>query len=413
MHYLKQFIVEPENESLLIAEAFGIQEGWVNKIVDIELPDILPTITLITGDSGCGKSTLLKMIGQPPSIIIPATPLHTWGSTEEESLKLLNIVGLNDASLFVLKYNQLSDSQQARARMYYCLCKHLQFLGIDEFLSTLDRTTAQALAFSFQKAIRKNKLKLVVATAHTDLVKYLQPDLIIAGKAFPSRWTLSTRKDEIYNPFFVNIFQQTKLEYRLSSLGELHYKGKYTGGRQEYFCAKINDEIVGWLVGKLLPGTTQYRIARLVVHPTYRGCGIGQQLIKYYLNIHPDCDVVSAMATFNPVFEHAGMQRVADVVIKPPSMLKEIPLSPLQWASKKECFKLMQDKKYRNLISSFASSQFVNPGGRFNGCSNRKQELITFVKNNSQAASAVLWGMRPHKMAKYVGPTNKNFKKLE
>jgi ABC-type ATPase with predicted acetyltransferase domain len=409
MRYLKEFIVTPENQSLLVAEAFGIQEGWQNKIVDVELPDVLPPIVLITGESGCGKSTLLKMLGSVTDVSIPDTPLHAWAETEEESLCLLNAVGLNDASLFVLRFNQLSDSQQARARMYLYLCRKLKILFVDEFLSTLDRKTAKALAFSFQKTLRKEKVNLIAATAHEDLSEYLQPDLLVVGRAFPSRWIVIENQSAISKPFQISIEQRDKSAYREHTLGEIHYKGKYTGGKQEYLSASVGGEIVGWLVGKILPGTSQHRISRVVVHPTYRGCGVGQLLIGDYMRLHPDCDTVAAMARFNPVFERAGMTRVKDVIITPPSQLKSIPLTSLQWASKQACFDLMAEEKYRVLVAPFASTQYVNPGGSLNGNKDRKTALSVLVKTNQSAAAAVLWGLRPRTMAKYVGPKHKEF----
>lgn len=411
MKYLKEFVVAPENSSLLIAEAFGIQEGWKNKIVDVELPDVLPAITLITGESGCGKSTLLKMLGDITSFVLPITPLHIWGPNEEESLQLLNAVGLNDASLFVLKYNQLSDSQQARARMYLAMCQPSKVLVIDEFLSTLDRNTAQALAYSFQKILRKKNIRLIAATAHNDLEGYLQPDLTIVGKAFPSRWNVIHKTSTGLNPFSIVLEQHDKRKYKEHSLGEIHYKGKYSGGKQEYFSASIDGEIVGWLVGKVLPGTKQHRISRVVVHPTYRGCGIGQKLIQKYMKLYPDCDVVAAMARFNPVFEKAGMKRVNDITIKPPKkLLANIPLTPLEWSSRQKCLDLMSDIEYRKLVVPFASTQFVNPGGRLNGLTvTRKLSVAYLVLDDSTAAASVLWGLRPRTMAKFVGPQHKEY----
>ena len=407
-HFEKEFIVTPENQSLLVAEAFGLQEGWVNKIVDVRLPRELPAVVLITGDSGCGKSTLLKMIGEPTKVDIPGLPLHSWATSEEESLRLLNVVGLNDASLFVLHFEQLSDSQQARARMYAALCQKKKVLIVDEFLSTLDRKTARALSFSFQKIIRKEEIHLVVATAHDDLENYLQPDLVVSGKSFPSRWSVSERVFPVTNPFEILIEQTSKEAYRESRLGEIHYKGKYTGGKQEYFSAKIGGEIVGWLDGKIIPGSTQHRISRLVTHPTYRGCGVGQKLVRHYLSLHPDCDVVAAMAKFNPVFEKAGMKRVGDVVNPAHKELKEIPLTSAEWSSKKACFALVGDVKYRELVAPFATTQYINPGGRLNGSENRKDGLVALVMNNQVMAASVLWGLRPKSMAKFVGPSHKD-----
>ena len=176
----------------------------------------------------------------------------------------------------------------------------------------------------------------------------------------------------------------------------------------------MNGEIIGWVVGTQLR-TGGYRIARVVVHPTYRGCGVGQQLIRYYLGMHPDADTVAAMARFNPVFERAGMRRVADVDIAAPDYLRTIPLTVGQWASKKECQNLIvRNPKYRALVVANAAKlgRDTHPGGVYPGTEGSPYKSLEdcFRKNDVLAAQA-LWRIRPRKMAKYVGPAHKLFQK--
>jgi ABC-type lipoprotein export system ATPase subunit/GNAT superfamily N-acetyltransferase len=437
-NYKVAFPVSPENSSLLVAEAFGIFPGWVNTVVDVQLPEELPAITLITGESGCGKSTLLThkngLALQITPFAAPSTPLHGWAKTDEESLRLLNAVGLNDASLFVLKYNQLSDSQRARAHMYLWLCNGVKTLVIDEFLATLDRKTAQALAFSFQKMLRREGIKLVAVTAHDDIVPYLQADLVVRGTAFPSDWKTVQRTDSIKNPFSECIAvrqeqapsehetpggmncQRSRIEgcdcahprisispgkdaYRESRLGEIHYKGKYIGGRQEYFSARLGAQIVGWLVGTVTR-SGGYRIARVVVHPTYRGCGVGQRLIKAYIKARPKCDTVAAMARFNPVFERAGMRRLDDIKISPPKILANIGISALEWASPLGCEKFLSEHaSWHKLVVDNCDTFKVDlhPGGR----PLTREALRKYLTIPEHAAYA-LWKTRPRTLAKYI-----------
>ena len=180
----KVFTVKPHRDASFIAEAFGIEAGYNNVILDgVELPDDLPSVTYVTGESGCGKSTLLKEIGGITyNYNIPKEPLFKWGEDESETLKYLSLVGLGDAVLFMSHYDELSDSQQYRARLFLELMSDKKLIVIDEFLSTLDRMTAKPVAYCFQKAVRRLGKKLVVATAHDDLEEYLQPDLLVKGK---------------------------------------------------------------------------------------------------------------------------------------------------------------------------------------------------------------------------------------
>jgi ABC-type lipoprotein export system ATPase subunit/GNAT superfamily N-acetyltransferase len=453
------FPIEPENQSLLVAEAFGIESDWIKKIADITLPSFLnlPGITLITGESGCGKSCLLRNIAPLSEFKDTKIPLHRWATSDEESLRLLNSVGLNDASLFLLRYHELSDSQQARARMYYWLCQKQKTIVVDEFLSTLDRETAKALAFSFQKMLRRENVRLIAATAHNDVESYLQPDLVIRGTAFPSDWKVEWPiKVADFYPFDVRIQQEQEKSnndtpggtvrdkngdivgtvakcvkaygrgnyekkkksgewivsispgkdvYKKNRLGELHYKGKYVGGTQEFISAKIGDRIVGWLVGAK-QRTGNFRIARVVVHPTYRSCGIGQRLVRFYLNLRPDVDTVAAMARFNPVFQKAGMKRVKDVELSPPSFLKKLPLTPLQWANKQSCRNVLNTPAYLKIVLDNADKlgTDIHPGGE------KPKDMRDYFKNHLDAAATSVWRHRPKKMAKYVGPQHPLYK---
>ena len=58
------------DEAIEIGESFGIDEGFINNVIDIELPDILPRLVYITGESGCGKTTLLNSLGNETKIFI-------------------------------------------------------------------------------------------------------------------------------------------------------------------------------------------------------------------------------------------------------------------------------------------------------------------------------------------------------
>lgn len=408
-HIERSYLIEPDQESAEIAEAFGIEAGYEKQIVDVELPAELPQITYVTGESGCGKTTLLRELGgdiEPPSV--PNTPLYTWADDTESALRLLSQVGLGDATLFVSRYSELSDSQQFRAKLYHRLLNTDGTIYVDEFLSTLDRETAKPVAYVFGKVCRRLDRKIVVSEPHDDLEEYLQPDLVIRGRAFPSRWNIYSRDSEAENPFWDDYYIEEKDAdwYNNCRLGELHYKGKYTGGVKEHWACYHDNMLVGLLVSTYRMWDEGRRISRLVTHPSYRGCGAGQYLVNNYLDEFPAADTVAAMAKYNPVFERAGMERVEDSERKPPSGIKSeldgAGFDRDSWFSKEYCINFMEDRENREMIAQYADeiSYFVSPGGDYLDESEVREKLLS----EPQTSGRVLWNIRPKSMAKFVGP---------
>lgn len=406
----KTFEVSTRTTSPMLAEAFGLDMGFLNVVIPpLRLPSPLPQITYITGESGAGKSTLLSLYGGPSPIDVPASPLWAWGNTEEETLAVLSACGLGDAVLFSATYATLSDSQKMRATVAWLLLSDVEELRIDEFLSTLDRRTACAVAFCIQKAIRRTKKRLIAASAHDDIVSYLQPDIVVAGEAFPSRWSVTATKDYSY-PFTIAIEQQDKFWYRHSRLAELHYRGKYTGGPKEYFSAMIDGREVGLLVSKYRPGSKDgRRIARLVTHPSYRGIGVGVALVRHYLSLFPDTDTVASMARFVPVFEKAGMRRVKDTIQTPPTDIRvrllEFGFDESLWWSKQYCLAIAEDNALRQCLAPIFVAKGVGyriaPGGKKSLPDSDTQALII---RHAPTCGRLIYEARPKHMARFVGP---------
>lgn len=410
MKIKKSFPFEPKVESSLITEAFGIDFGFTREICDIDIPDDFE-ILYITGESGCGKTTIMRELvkGYENQQIPIHKPLFKWcGDTQEDimnCLEMLCLVGLSDATMFVATYSELSDSQQARARIMLELISSKELIVIDEFLSTLDRKSAQAIAYCIQKAVRRIKKRAIFVTAHDDLEEYLLPTYTVRGRAFPSRFEVSKCEysgNKIKNS--VTYWYGDKFDYRKLRLGELHYKGKYAGGTKDHLFCDYNGETIAVLVSTYRRFDGGKRISRVVVHPSYRGIGIGTGIVQKYLSDNEGIDAVAAMAQFNPFFEKSGMVRVEDSVNKPPAGFKrrmmDLGFELDKWYSRSYCIEFCQDEKHREAVAEFTKSfaYFIYPGGR----KTTVEDCIKIVLESPETAGRMVHSMREKRMAKYV-----------
>lgn len=217
MHIIKKFKMDIPPFGNMITEMFGIDGGYNLQICDLDVPENYEVL-YITGESGSGKSVLLnELFPNYQQETVPTTPLFLWGGeTNEqqvETMRILTLVGISDATLFINTYNKLSDSQKARARIALELMSNKPTIVIDEFLSTLDRKTAKPVAYCIQKAVRNLGKKLVVATAHEDLSVYLKPNYIISGSAFPSEFICKNMNGHmtILSLMILNYFMEIKM----------------------------------------------------------------------------------------------------------------------------------------------------------------------------------------------------------
>jgi ABC-type ATPase with predicted acetyltransferase domain len=178
--------------TLGVAEAFGLgidveREQVLYRDFELRLPQ--GSVVYITGDSGSGKSVLLRALGEDlgeEAVDLDGVPVDDHLSIIDsvagsfgEAVGLLSRVGLNDAFLFLRRYEELSEGQRYRYRIARMIDSGKKFWLADEFCSTLDRTTAKVVAFNIQKIARRSGATLVVATTHTDLEEDLCPSVLI------------------------------------------------------------------------------------------------------------------------------------------------------------------------------------------------------------------------------------------
>jgi hypothetical protein len=127
----------------------------------------------------------------------------------------------------------------------------------------------------------------------------------------------------------MKINEGTKADYK--ALSQFHYRTSRLPAPKQIFTLKRKDELCGVIVyscpspmcfgrGKVWKGNIQQLntqvsiVSRIVVHPKYRSIGLGVKLIAETLNEAktPCVEAVAVMAKYNPFFEKAGMQRIAE-----------------------------------------------------------------------------------------------------
>jgi len=358
-----------------IAEAFGLgvdseQEFVVYDNLQLQLGE--KDVIYITGDSGSGKSVLLKKLEQifegltvkmDDLKVDESKPLvDTIGRTTTEAIELLSRVGLNDAFIFLRKYPELSDGQKYR----YKLAKLIESQGkiwiCDEFCSLLDRDTAKIVAYNVQKLARKLGKGVFVATCHRDLLEDLKPDVHIHkrfGKEVSVKYHQKTdfQRDECSLLKEIHIRQGSRQDYL--SLSSFHYRSHTLPPPRRIFTAVRKSDVIGVIVYSYPPPTCFGRkkvglgnttidelnkklsnISRVVVHPKYRSIGLGKKLVRETLDScgTPLVETIAVMAKYNPLFEKAGMEKIAEskpakTVVELTNKLFQLGFDPVKMAS--------------------------------------------------------------------------------
>lgn len=172
-----------------INETYDINETYKTKVEynDNGLPN--HNSIAIIGGSGSGKTTLLKHWLKVDNVTFSCDreesifEILAKSTTEEEMRrvsKLLFDVGLASIPIWKNQFSTLSNGEKLRFEIAYKLndtSNDLVF--IDEFTSMLDRQTAKNLTRNLNQLIRDYGKRLVVATAHYDILDWLEIDLLV------------------------------------------------------------------------------------------------------------------------------------------------------------------------------------------------------------------------------------------
>ncbi|MEJ2242203.1 MAG: GNAT family N-acetyltransferase [Candidatus Bathyarchaeota archaeon] len=346
------------DRTLAVCEAFGlgVDESRLfvvfdNFCLDFNRGDLI----CLTGDSGGGKSLLLNafknFFGKDAICLndLEVDPEETLiegvGKDVTEAIKILSFCGLNDAFLFLRKYKELSEGQKYRYKLAKLMNQTEKKVWIvDEFCATLDRVMAKLVAFLFQKVARKTGKTVIVASTHEDFFDDFQPDVIIT-KGYESDVEIiknlkRIQKCTIYDE--IKILKGSIDDYH--KLSRFHYRtkrNKKSEGLRAKDCFKLlfNEQLIGVIVYShsylnlkprnivfdkryvFTPGDLHTanrinkeiaRISRVVIHPKFRGIGLGSYLVKETMT-KVDAkviEVLAVMAKYNPFFEKADKKKV-------------------------------------------------------------------------------------------------------
>ena len=349
---------EVTERTLAVCEAFGLGVDEAKRFVvfdDFSLEFRRGDLVYVTGDSGGGKSLLLKafkgFFGDEAielndlEINPEQTLIEGVGKDVKEAIEILSLCGLNDAFLFLRRVKELSDGQKYRYKLAKLVdCKEKSVWVVDEFCASLDRVMARVVAYLFQKVARKLGKTVVVATTHDDLIEDFQPDLVVRkgfeGDVEAIRNKVERKRCSICND--VRIEKGSIEDYE--KLKRFHYRSKNekeSASLRVKDCYRLlhSDSLIGVIVYShsylnlkprnmvfgdryvFTPGDLHKarlineeiaRISRVIIHPKFRGIGLGEFLVKETLS-KVDAkviEVLAVMAKYSPFLERAGMLRV-------------------------------------------------------------------------------------------------------
>ena len=342
------------NETIAVAQAFGvgIDETIRTRIFeDFEICYNDRDLIYVTGDSGSGKSSFLRLLSNHElsrerkvmrfSQVKPCNDeilVEGMGSSVEENMRFLGLVGLSEASIMVRRFDELSEGQKYRYKLAKMIREPADAYIVDEFASTLDRITAKVLAFNVQKWARKMGKMVAIATPHQDLVTDFNPNILVYKGFGETAQIHYFDAEETEASIMGQISLQKAIFEDYIELGQFHYINDKPSFFTSLYKLVFQQKIIGIIVysspflrislrNRALPRYRSanpqtvnrdiVRISRVIIHPKFRGIGLGKKLVKETIPLTKAkvVEVVAAMGIYNPFFEKAGMTYVGNLPI--------------------------------------------------------------------------------------------------
>ena len=188
-----------------IIDSFGLNFGTLKQpiISNVPLEISQGNIIFILGPSGTGKTLLLNALDPKykesnlditrktetkkysvswmRNIDSDLPIIEYFGKKYgyENSLSVLNSVGLSEAYVFIKPFNMLSKGQGYRCMLAKLILEGQDIWLIDEFCADLDPISARVVSKNFRKYIVKNgKMAIIAAANYEHYVHTLRPNKI-------------------------------------------------------------------------------------------------------------------------------------------------------------------------------------------------------------------------------------------
>lgn len=292
-------------ETLIMMKKFDF-EPIENKPPSIKIPDSEHwKICVVLGQSGTGKTTSLRRFGEVSDVIVPDNIAVIEAATElfdtpvDDTADMFRRCGFSSIPSWCLPYNKLSNGEKYRVQIALKILRGDSLLILDEFGSYLDRTSAEFLANVVKKIARTMDKKFLIATLNPTIAEELEPDELIEIGTPQIRSRL--RREKV-----LQIQRCSNSAWKIFQ--RHHYLNHDLLSSAKCFLFTYNDEIVGFVAARPLPGVMGYPKAyaghRVVVLPSFQGSGLGPKMADIVASSAMAHDVPYFTRTIHPSLGH-------------------------------------------------------------------------------------------------------------